>query len=297
MPKRISIILFRCYYLNFIGFRLWLKSVDNLKGYGIIMLTTGGHPLFGACNAKSIISRSQAGGAEQAGHTQSPPGRCQRSAVSGKRILRPTGSFAGQIRDVAPVSDRGNLSRLHSSSLRFFTRYFPPDHETVQRGRIRGASSEVARAKRCPQTLGGADCFCGSSHGRGFDASRTGPGRANQDAFRYFGSPAQYRAGACTAAKKTAQVKRTPPSYTEAAQCYEQLRDQALGELSNRAGFGLFLHRGMAAWMKAWCSDAFAREKLGEKNPRQRRSFEKPDIVMILAGMTLSCTKRGKDEG
>jgi hypothetical protein len=297
MPECFQVILVECLIIDLIALRRWHKPVDREKDYGIIRLTTGDYPLIGACNAKSIISRSQTGGAGRAGHTQSPPGRCQRSNVSGKRVLRSTGSFAGQIRDVAPASDRGSLRCLHSPSFRFFTCYLLPGRETVQRGRIRGASSEVARSKGCPQALGGADCLCRNSFGRGFDASRTGSGRANQDSFRYFGSPAQYRASTCTAAKKTAQIKTTPPSYIEAAQCYEQLRDQALSQLSTKAGLGLFLHRGMAAWMKVWCNDAFAQEKSARDNPVQRRSFAEPDIVMILAGMTLSCTKGGRDEG
>lgn len=83
----------------------------------------------------------------------------------------------------------------------------------------------------------------------------------------------------------------------EAAQCYEQLRSQALSQLSTRAGLGLFLHQGMAAWMKAWGSYVPAGEQSARDNPVPRRSSVEPDIVMILAGMVLSRTKGGEDDG
>jgi len=49
--------------------------------------------------------------------------------------------------------------------------------------------------------------------------------------------------------------------------------------------------------MKAWGSYAPAGERSVRDNPVRRRSSVEPDIVMILAGMALSCTKGGEDAG
>ncbi|MBW6487314.1 MAG: hypothetical protein K0B01_14310 [Syntrophobacterales bacterium] len=73
------------------------------------------------------------------------------------------------------------------------------------------------------------------------------------------------------------------------------MRDQALRQHTTGPGLGLFVDRGMAAWIKAWGSYAPAGEKSAKANPVQRRSSMEPDIVMILAGMALSCAKGGKD--
>jgi hypothetical protein len=82
-------------------------------------------------------------------------------------------------------------------------------------------------------------------------------------------------------------------------QRYEQLRDQALNQLSCGCAMALFIHQGMAAWMKAWIS--YVPE--GQRPPREDKLVQKnsskkiqADIVMILVGMALSCTKGGKDD-
>jgi hypothetical protein len=53
----------------------------------------------------------------------------------------------------------------------------------------------------------------------------------------------------------------------------------------------------MAAWIKAWGSYIPLGEKSARDNPVQSRSYMKPDMVMILAGMALSCTKGEEDDG
>jgi hypothetical protein len=49
--------------------------------------------------------------------------------------------------------------------------------------------------------------------------------------------------------------------------------------------------------MKAWADYAPAGEKAARDHPVQSRASVEPDIVMILAGMALSCTKGGGDAG
>lgn len=79
---------------------------------------------------------------------------------------------------------------------------------------------------------------------------------------------------------------------------YERLRDQSLRQLSIKSELGLFVSRGMAAWMKAWGSYVPAGKKLDKNNTARRQSSMKiqDDIVMILAGMALCFTERGKDD-
>jgi len=89
----------------------------------------------------------------------------------------------------------------------------------------------------------------------------------------------------------------SPPSSGDVAERYEQLRDQAMSRLSNGFGLGLFVDRGMAAWIKAWGSYTPAGERSARDNTAQKRYSMEPDVVMILAGMVFSCTKGGEDGG
>ena len=280
---------------------LWHKPVDIERINGIIRLTFASHNAIGAYDAEFILSRSQTGGTARAGHGQSQAGGCQRFFVSGKRVFRPARPHTGQIRDAAPPSDGRVASFLGSPDLRPFTCHLLPSLAAVQRGWIGGTSSEAARAKESPQAFRGADYFYGNGPGRRSDPSRTGACRARQGSLRYLGSPAQHRAGTRTAAKKTTRVatKASPPYGREVAERYEQLRSQALSQSSGGCGLGLFVHRGMAAWIKAWGNYTPAGEKSTRDNPVCRRSSMEiqTDIVMIIAGMTFSCTKGGKDDG
>jgi hypothetical protein len=80
---------------------------------------------------------------------------------------------------------------------------------------------------------------------------------------------------------------------------YEELRLQALPQESGGLGRQLFLHRGMAARMKYGSRIAEAKKSARDKS-MQERAFSvrtRTDIVMILAGMALSCAKEGRDGG
>jgi hypothetical protein len=80
---------------------------------------------------------------------------------------------------------------------------------------------------------------------------------------------------------------------------YEELRLQALPQELGGLGRQLFLHLGMAAWMKYGSRIAEAKKSARDKS-MQERAFSvstRTDIVMILAGMALSCAKEGRDGG
>ena len=63
--------------------------------------------------------------------------------------------------------------------------------------------------------------------------------------------------------------------------------------LATGPGLGLFVQQGMAAWIRAWGGYEPAVEVPAGDNTTQYRSSLAPDVVMILAGMALSCVKEG----
>ena len=83
-------------------------------------------------------------------------------------------------------------------------------------------------------------------------------------------------------------------SYNTVAHRYEQLRDQALRQLSTGLGLGVFVQRGMATWITAWGSYDSAKDNSVGGEPTQSQLYMDPEIVMILAGMAFSCTKGGR---
>jgi len=80
---------------------------------------------------------------------------------------------------------------------------------------------------------------------------------------------------------------------------YEELRLQALTQESGGLGRQLFLHRGMAAWMNYGSRIAEAKKSARDKSMQERACSvgTRNDIVMLLAGMALSCAKEGRDDG
>jgi len=272
------------------------KVVDNENKNDIIYLTLNPYHSIGAHDAGSIFCRSQGRSATRTGIAQFPPGRCQGLVVPGKRVFRSAGSRSGQIRDAAPLSIRRSIGCLSISNFRLFTRYLLPDLEAIQGKWNSRPLTKAAWAKRCSQTFAGVGCLYGESPGRRSKSSPSDACRAHQDPLQYLGSSAQYRKGPCTASKKTARIETHYPCKEEVAQRYEHLRGQAIRHLPQRAELGLFVHRGMAAWIKTWCSHATAPIKpIAGNFARDRASF-KPDIVMIIAGMVLSCTKGAQND-
>jgi len=79
--------------------------------------------------------------------------------------------------------------------------------------------------------------------------------------------------------------------YGAAAERYEQLRSQALHQQATGSGLGLFVQRGMAAWITVWGGCVPLKEMPAKDNTTQNRSSLVPDAVIILAGMALSCVK------
>ena len=273
------------------------KYVDMEEMYDIIDFTIDDLSYLGAYDAKSIVFRSKTGNPARAGHAQSPSGRCQRFPVSGKRVFRSARYCTGQIRDAASSSNGRIGGCLCGSSLRLFPRYLLSGPKAVQRGRNRWTSSEATWAQKCSQAVRGSHCFCGNSYGGRFNASSSISCRTHQDSLRYLSTPTQYRARSFAAAKKTTQIaaRALVPCCGELTKRYEQLRGQVLdgNQMPGSYGLGIFLHRGMASWIKAWGSIGPAAEKSTSGHLPQRQSCVavRADIVMVLASMALSCAK------
>jgi hypothetical protein len=79
--------------------------------------------------------------------------------------------------------------------------------------------------------------------------------------------------------------------YGAAAERYEQLRSQALHQQATGIGLGLFVQRGMAAWITVWGGYVPSKEMATRDNTTPSRSSFVPDAVIILASMALSCVK------
>jgi hypothetical protein len=80
---------------------------------------------------------------------------------------------------------------------------------------------------------------------------------------------------------------------------YEVLRSQSLGYLPRRAERELFMHRGMAVWIKAWRNYTPPGDNPTTGGPVAGQSSvqTRKDIIMILAGMLAVCGKeQDRDE-
>jgi hypothetical protein len=80
---------------------------------------------------------------------------------------------------------------------------------------------------------------------------------------------------------------------------YEELRAQATGDNSSPltpGGLALFLHSGMAAWMRAWSSStplSPSRGRDGLAEQRATATGPRSEVVAVVAGMVLSALKGG----
>ncbi len=282
---------FALYHNKFLT--LGYKNVDKWRIVDIIVFTDTAKNFLRDSDVEIILLRPQGQSAGRAGYSQPPSGRRQGFPVSGKRIFRSTGSLAGQVRDAASASNRGLAGHFCRPGLRLFTCYLLPDSKEVRRGRAWRTFPQAARTEICPQTLRGANCLCRISFSRRSDASTSCPSRVHQSSFRYLCPPAQHRASPGATTKKTPKFEIAWKNYRTAVERYEQLRSQALDRLATGPGLGLFVQQGMSAWIRAWGGYEPAVEVPAGGNTRQYRSSLAPDVVMILAGMALSCVKEG----
>jgi hypothetical protein len=296
MPLKLNCGMSTTHKSIFMMIVMWHNTVDNIKNIGKINLTFNRYHSVGAHDAKVIFCRSQSEGVARTRNTKFPSGGCPRSVVSRKRVFRSTRSCTGQIRDAASLSIRGYIGCLRSSVIRLFTGHFLPGIEAIQRKWNSRSFAKVAGAKRCPQAFAGTDSLHGKGAGPRSRSSARDACRAHQDPLQHLGSSTQYRKGTCPASKKTTQIKTLYPCNGEVARRYEHLRCQAIKRVPPKAELGLFVHRGMAVWIKTWASDTPARVKPIAGVPVRCRSFSEPDIVMIIAGMVLSCTKGVEDD-
>jgi len=76
---------------------------------------------------------------------------------------------------------------------------------------------------------------------------------------------------------------------SDLASLYEELRRRAVAGESRGSGLALIQHRGLAAWMKAWASQA------GPPRPRPERPHSEPataettqEMVQVLVAMALA---------
>jgi len=75
---------------------------------------------------------------------------------------------------------------------------------------------------------------------------------------------------------------------------YEDLRRQAMGDGMGdmaRLGTALFVHKGMAAWLRAWsdCTPPSETARIHDSCPEGGVPSElQSEVVMILAGMALN---------
>lgn len=191
------------------------------------------------------------------------PARRYRCALQGQCLLRPRRSCPGQVRDAA-----ASPSRFHAG-LECGDGFWPlapgvlSSARSVHRKRRARSLAPQTWATRCPQAhrrytrVLGADT-CKGSH-IAPDRSRRIGAREIQRAY----SPAQYRTepGSFYGAvgKKTADVSASPglesaSDYVSRCEgAYEALRNaicSGLGAVSSGRQLAIFVHEGMAAWLR-----------------------------------------------
>jgi len=204
-----------------------------------------------------------------------------------------------QIRDVAPAPEGRGDGDLRRAPLRLFTHDLLPGLETVRRRGDGRASSEVAWSQGRSQTLGRGDGLRGNGCGQESGTRAGSSFRARQGSFQYLDPSSQPRTGASTTPKKTTQVSASalPCGNEELREGYEELRLQALTQESGGLGRQLFQHRGMAAWMHYGSCVAEGKTSARDKSVHEGACSvrTRTDIVVILAGMALSCAKEGRE--
>ncbi len=228
-----------------------------------------------------------------AGHPQSASSDGAGPVVWRSRVFRFRRFDPSQIRDASSGANGGTGSERGSAFVWFFPAIVLPGASRLQRVWIIRFAAAKARTAKWPQIDSGGDGICRRVAERTAFFFLGGRGQKNREGVSGFGSSPQHRPPAI-ASKKTALIKAeaVPAGHdAELIAAYEQLRSYVLG--SDRAGsrapgLGVFLQRGMKAWMNVCRGGSIAVPIATEaRSPSILPSPVQNQIAQLIAGMLL----------
>jgi len=267
--------------------------VDIQKILGTIILTINNSTLRGGNYAKTITTRLQASSVKRARNSKYPSGEGNRFTFQRKGVLRLTRPDSGKVRDASSRSYGRGVRFGGRNCIWFVSSHFLSCHELFRTERACRITAKASRPKTSAQAVRrGNDIYRPHLVERSI-ASFSSTGRVGKRAFWNIGSSSQYRKSLGRQRKKTPEITIEGYSFlssSEIVEHYEELRSMAEQKKLHKLGLALFVHRGMATWMKTWINCTVVREKMDigssktdQKIPANLRS----NIVIVLASMVL----------
>lgn len=249
---------------------------------GIIIITR--------CESRSDLaqsSRRQNPGSSPKWDFQCPSREGAGPLVSGRRLLRPAGPDAGQIRNAAPSSERGDADQPCCCQLRFFSSCFLQSPAGLYWRGHGGAHSQTPRPQGETQANRRDPGVYRANPRSGTICPNARVGPADSEKVCHSGAPSKSgaRFGGCE--KKTehaivgeGEARQLLPAAMLTEQ-YETLRAYVLarnGSSSLRLGQGVLMARGMAAWIQV------AKELIPPARSAPSSSSEALSIPLLVQG-------------
>jgi hypothetical protein len=278
-------------YYRMIASSFRQKAIDKLPVFVIIIFTWfRGLKSEAAQSAASEKQTRQARDLTATRNLQSPPARCNPSAVSGQRVLRCPRLGPSEIRDAATGPCGQEVGFTNGQGVWFLAAVVLPSRIQFRaKWPVRIAAWE-AWPEKWPQTHSGSDEIRSRAADRGSVAGFRSARGGGEPEVRLAGASPQHRAAA-SAGKKTplsppSPFTPAPPDQDGLVAAYEDLRSQFLSG-QRGPGLALFLRRGMRELMNI-CSLSAAPPALPTvANDAVLPQGVRTDVVLILAGMLL----------
>ena len=275
------------------------KWVDKRYMYGIMRLT-----LCFTGEKYDKTRRSKIRGASKTKMFKSSARQSHQRAIPTKRLLRPTGSPPGQVRDASAGTGRSTADPPGCFPIWFLTAISLQGSGHFRSNRSTGTGSDQTRSSPSTQT----ERVCGQIHRRakerGWISNFRRTGQSNQKAVRVGCAHTKYSTGSEAQEKKTA-LKQTCPEELECpgasdplCKLYEQLRSFVL-EASDVPGqvygLGVMLRQGMRAWIEATVEYAQVEQDPGNAVSQKTSwivSSVQAELTRMLAAIVLNRSQK-----
>ena len=198
---------FRSFYIGFWQYRNRDKGVDRWRGRDIIHFTFWWCRIYPGGHDESRRFTEETRDVAGTGRAARAPGQGRGSAVRGRRVLRPRGRGAGEVRDAAPRGTGGHDGERGGERLRVLAAVLVQGTCGLRGGGVAGAGRKETGTAGSVQTDRGGRRLCGRTTERGSIAVGDRPRRAGLRTLRQADSSAEPRAGLGGREKKRPSTK------------------------------------------------------------------------------------------
>jgi hypothetical protein len=278
-------------YYSVLASILRQKAIDNRAVVVIIIFTRFRRPKPEASeSAASEKQTRQAKNLTATRNLQSPPARCNPSAISGQRVLRCPRLGPSEIRDAATGPCGQEVDFTNGQGVWFLAAVVLPSRIQFRaKWPVRIATGE-AWPEKWPQTHSGSDEIRSRAADRGLVAGFRSARGGGEPEVRLANTSPQHRAAA-SAEKKTplsppSPFTPAPPDQDGLVAAYEELRGQFLNG-QRGPGLALFVRCGMRELMNTCSLCATPPALPMVANDAVLPQGVRTDVVLILAGMLL----------